>query len=254
VRAWSKVGLVAVAAACLLAVSQVIPGAQWWDRQPIAAAEGEAGAARTITVTGQGSMEVEPDIAYIQMGIQTRAETAQAAQSANAEAFEKLEKVLFETYELDSKDVQTTTFRINPEYDYSEKQGPKLVGYEVTHAVQVAYRDLGTIGPLLDAASQAGVNQMNGIRFGTEKAEQYEIDVLDEAMANARAKAEAIAKTENRSVRQVLHVSQGQVSMPDNGVFPVRKALELTADSAGSTSIASGQLTISTTVTVQYEF
>ncbi|GIQ68991.1 SIMPL domain-containing protein [Xylanibacillus composti] len=222
--------------------------------RPAAAADGGVGTERTITVTGQGSMEIAPDIAYVQLGIQTRAATAQAAQSENAEAFQELEKVLFETYKLDPKDVQTTGFHVNPEFDYSDKQGPKVTGYAVTHAIQVSYRDLETIGPLLDAASRAGVNQINGIRFGTEKSEQYEIDVLAKAMANARAKAEAIAKTENRTVQQVLHVSQGQVSMPDNGLFPARKMVELTTEQAVSTPISAGQLTISTTVTVQYSF
>lgn len=251
--AWRKAGLVVAAAACLLVASQALQGGGWWSKGPVAAAKGEAELARTITVTGQGSMEVEPDIAYIQMGIQTRAETAQAAQSANAEAFQKLEQVLYETYKLDQQDVQTTAFHVNPEYHYSDKQGPKVVGYVVTHTIQVAYRDLDTIGPLLDAASQAGANQMNGIRFGTEKSEQYEMDVLAKAMANARAKAEVIAKTENRKIQEVLHVSQGQASMPDNGVFPVRK-MELVSEQAASTSISTGQLTITTTVTVQYAF
>lgn len=252
---WQKAGVVSLAAAALFAASVVAQGVyKTGQEQPVAAAAEEGTATHTITVTGKGTMEVAPDVAYVTLGVQTRAKTAEQAQNDNAKAFDQLEKVLRDTYHVAAKDMQTVGFHVNPEYRYAENKAPEVTGYVVSNTLQVTYRDLDRIGELLDAASKSGVNKVNGIRFATEKTDQYEIDVLDKAMANAKAKATAIAKTEERPLKGVMHVSQGAVSMPDGGFDQMLKTMDAASDSAYSTSISSGQLTISTTVTVQYEF
>lgn len=210
-------------------------------------------ARNTIVVSGEGELSVTPDIAYVTFAVQTQGKTAGEAQKANAETFAKLEKMLYETYKLDKKDVKTSGFNVSPEYSYEDKAGPKITGYTASHTLTVGYRDLNNIGALLDSASEAGVNRVNGIQFGTEKGDAYQLQVIDKAMANAEAKAKQIAKYAGKSLKTIIHVEQSSGS----SVQPVQYggfAMAKSADMAGGTSIQAGELKLTGSVQVTYDF
>ncbi len=220
-----------------------------------AAAAASGGAAmNTITVGANGSVMVDPDIAYVNAGVETRAATAGEAQKANAETFAAVEKVLDEKFGLSGKDVQTTGFYVQPEYNYTEKDGRKLTGYVAIHNVKISVRKLDQIGSLLDAISQAGANRMDGVAFGTEKGDQYELEALKKAMANADAKAGVLAASAKRQVKGVVNIVQGNVSAPPV-LYQSMELAKVAADSAAvaPTSVQPGQIEISTSVTVQYQ-
>jgi hypothetical protein len=217
-----------------------------------ATASGESAVINTITVQGTGLIMVDPDIAYVNAGVETRASTASEAQKLNAEKFAAVEQVLKDKYGLSGKDVQTTGFHVYPEYDYTERDGRKLVGYVAVHNVKISMRKLDQLGGLLDAISQAGVNRMDGVTFGTEKSETYELEALKKAMANADAKAQVLASSAKKQVKEVINIVQGGVSAPPVLMESVAK---LAADASGagySTSVQPGQIEIRTSVTVQY--
>lgn len=220
----------------------------------VAKAETAANAAalNTITVGATGSVTVDPDIAYVNAGVETRGATAEEAQKANAEIFAAVEKVLYEQFGLSSKDVKTTVFYVQPEYNYSEKDGRKLVGYIAAHSVKINFRKLDQIGQLLDALSKAGANRLDGVQFGTEKADEYELEALKDAMANAAAKANVLAASAKRQVKGVLNIVQGDVSSPP---IEFREFAKVALDSASGaqTAVQTGQIEIRTSVTVQYE-
>lgn len=206
----------------------------------------------TISVGGQGEIKVTPDVAYIHLGVMTKAATANEAQTKNAESFANLTAMLYDTYKLDKKDVKTSGFQVQPVYNYSDKE-PKITGYSATQMLQITYRDIDKVGAFLDAASTAGANQINGVQFDTEKRQDYEIQAIDAAMKNAEAKAKAIAKTAGKELKGIVNVVQ-------NGTagFPVQREYSpmlMKADTAGAaTSISPGELTIVTNLNVQYEF
>lgn len=207
-----------------------------------------------ITVNGKGEMMVDPDVAYVSIGVQTQAATANEAQVANAQAFAKLEKVLYETYKIAKKDVKTTGFQVQPEYQYGENVKPKITGYIADHTVQVTYRELAKLGELLDAVSKAGVNRVNNIQFSTEKGDEYTLQILDKAMANAEAKAKRLAKYSGKEIKGIVNIAEnGNSGVPiQYADYGSMKAESM--DAAAPTSISAGQLTISTNVTVQFEF
>lgn len=206
----------------------------------------------TVTVAAEGSIMVEPDIAYLQFAVETRGAKATEAQQANADKFSAVEKTLYEKFAIDKKDVKTTGFNVQPEYNYTEKNGRVLQGYVAVHSVQVAYRKLPEIGKLLDSLTASGANRMDGIQFGTEKKEQYELEALKKAMANAAAKAEVLAVAANRQLKGVTNIVQGSVS--GNPIL-YNESLEMKMlDSGGaSSSMQMGQIEIGTSVTVQYQ-
>ncbi|WP_373228962.1 SIMPL domain-containing protein [Cohnella sp.] len=208
----------------------------------------------TVTVGATGSIKVEPDVAHLSLAVEARGSKASEAQQANADKFAAVEKALYEKFAIDKKDVKTTNFDVQPEYNYTEKDGRVLKGYLAVHQIQVTYRNLAEIGKLFDALTAAGANRMDGVRFDTEKKDQYELDALKIAMANASAKASVLATSANRQLQGVINIVQGDVSN-----MPIlyereeaRNEMAKMADGA-STSVQSGQIEISTKVTVQYE-
>lgn len=215
-------------------------------------AQAEVAAMNTITVGASGSILVDPDIAYANVAVETKGATAGAAQEANAKQFAAVEKVLYETFKLDKKDVKTSGFYVQPEYNYTEKDGRKLVGYTAVHQIQVSYRKLDEIGKLLDALSAAGANRIDGVRFSTEKGDQYELEALKKAMANAKAKADTLASSAGRQVKGVVNIVQGAASAPPIFMEATMAKAMAVADSA-VTSVQAGQIEISANVTVQYQ-
>ncbi|MCZ8513385.1 SIMPL domain-containing protein [Paenibacillus filicis] len=219
-----------------------------------AANQTSAAEKHAITVNGVGELMVTPDVAYVTMGIVTKADSANSAQTQNAQNFANLEKVLYDNYKLEKQDVKTIGFQVQPVYSYADKE-PKITGYRATQTVQVTYRSLDKIGELLDAASGAGVNQISGVQFDTEKRQDYEIQAIDKAMSNAESKAKAIAKDAGKELKGVINVSQlGNSSVPVRIDNVGAIAMEQADVSNATTSISPGQLKITTNVTVQYDF
>ena len=157
-----------------------------------------------VSVTGIGSLNVEPDIAYINLGVMSNAATAAKAQEQNATLFNKVYKVLTETYGVNAKDITTTEFSVQPQYQYKDNQEPKVVSYNAYHMVKVNYRDVTKVGALVDAASKAGANQINNISFDVEDKSAAETAALEKAVAHAKKKAEALAKAGGRTVGGVI--------------------------------------------------
>jgi uncharacterized protein YggE len=223
------------------------------SRPVLAAEETKALDSHTINVVGEGELSVAPDVAYISIALVTKANTAKEAQSNNAAGFSNVQKVLFDTYKLDKKDVLTSGFQVQPVYTYANKEEPKITSYSATQTIRISYRDLAKIGMLLDDLSSAGVNQMNGIQFDTEKRQEYEIQAIDLAMNNAALKAKAIAKNSGKELKGVINVTQGGTNAAP---ITYNREMMKMADSMSSsaTSISPGELKITTNISVQYEF
>lgn len=222
------------------------------------AAESTAGTAvdaqRTISVSGQGKVTVQPDVAYVSFGVSTEAKTANEAQTANAKTFAAIEKELKDRFGVAPADVKTSGFYVQPKYHWSDNGQSSIVGYTADHTVTVTYRELDELGSLLDGVSKAGANRVNGIQFGTEKLDEYELKAIENAMANAKRKAETIAKAAGRSVKSVLHVQQGGVSGGVPVYYPMAKMEGFAADAGGvRTSVQPGDMDITVTVSVTYE-
>jgi len=252
---WRRAGVVLAVALLLTggtAAAAVISGGAE-DASAQSEAEIVLGDKKVITVSGTGEFEVAPDVAYLDVAVETRAATAKEAQANNATKFAALEGVLYQKYAIGKQDVKTTGFSVHPEYKYADNQEPKVTGYLAVHNIRITYRQLDKIGTLLDALSAAGANRMNGVQFDTEKEDQYELQALEKAMANADGKAAVLAKASKRTLKGVLSVSQASVTAQPVYGIRMEKAMAA-ADSAGSaTSIQSGQITVRTDITVMYE-
>lgn len=219
-----------------------------------AQAQEVAGVQNVVSVIGKGEISVKPDIAYLFIGINSEGKTVAEAQKSNATKMQSLTNLLKKTWRLESKDIQTNQFYVQPEYTYSDKDGRKLKGYTASHSLKISYRDLDKIGELLDSAAKVGVNQIDNIQFSIENRDAFETEVIEKAMANANLKAGAIAKVAGRSLGKVLSVSQGNVTEPVRyyeQMYDMSTANSVAEKS--SSSVESGEIKLTTELTVHYQ-
>jgi uncharacterized protein YggE len=162
----------------------------------------------TITVIGEGKVSVEPDIARVTIGVETVKESVQEASAENKVTVEAVLDAL-RAQGIAEEDIQTTGFNI-----FAERYGPEGpladsdVRYRVSNNVTVVIRDLDTVGEVLDAAVEAGANNIYGIEFALDDPSQPEPDAREMAVADAESKADELAGLMGLTKGRVVSISE----------------------------------------------
>jgi uncharacterized protein YggE len=162
---------------------------------------GSPAPAGTIRVTGRAHHEVAPDQATITVGVHDRARTARAATDANNEHMARLVAAL-RSHGIAERDIQTSTFQVNEDYDARGR----VNGFVVTNLVTITVADLPRTGEILDAAVSAGASQIHGVSFGLADPHGSEQQALEQAMADARKRGEVLAKSAAGSLGDVIGI------------------------------------------------
>ncbi|MDH8678341.1 SIMPL domain-containing protein [Fusibacter bizertensis] len=204
---------------------------------------------RLVTVNGEGKIVVTPDLAYIDLGVQTKNADASIAQQENAKLMTEVIKAI-KAAGIDADDIKTTGYNLYQTYDYSaDKQSDPY--YVASNIVNVKIKDISKVGTIIDAASNAGANNVNNIRFTVSDDSQYYQEALKLAMTNAKGKATAIMSTFNKTPDMPYSVSE--VSYGGTMYYDYSPAKAL-SESAVSTPIESGEITITANVSVGYDY
>jgi uncharacterized protein YggE len=209
----------------------------------------------TITVTGKGSIQAEPDIAFVNVGVET---TNADVTAAVAEANASIESVTAALGELGiaEEDVRTDVYNIFQENlgppipTESNMEGAAERQFRVFIMLNVTVRDIDNIGTVLAEAIEAGANNVNSIRFGIEDRSLLEDEARALALQNARARAEHIAGELQVNVLAPVRVE----AFGDAGVFPVAEAAMSGMGGGGGVPIETGSLSVTITVNVTYSF
>lgn len=201
---------------------------------------------KNITVSATGTVDATPDLARIQTGVITEAETAAQALSGNSQAMAKLIGGLKESA-IEAKDIQTSSFRVEPRYtNPRDGQAPEINGYRVVNEVQVVVRDITKLGAILDALVKLGANQMNGLSFDVSKAETLKDDARKQAIENALRRAKLLAAAAGAEVGDVIAISE---EVSHGGPRPYAMARSAKADMV---PIEGGSETLEARVTVTW--
>jgi hypothetical protein len=217
-----------------------------------AAAAAPQGLARYITVVGSGQVSLVPDVAQVSVGAEAAADTVS---EAKAEVDGHMAAIMAALKELGiaDEDIQTSHYNIHyerepfypapmPEGGVSrEAQGV----YRVSNMLRVTVRDLEQVGDLLDAAVEAGANQMYGVTFTVSDDREWESEAREKAMADAKARAVELAGLAGVELGEVLSVSEVV------GSAPVPMAVEMAVGRGGG-GIAPGELELSTRIQVTF--
>jgi uncharacterized protein YggE len=199
-------------------------------------------AAGSIQATGTANISVQPDQATLTAGVVTQATTAQDAGSQNATQTSAMIKALTGVLGT-SGTVQTIYYSLSPRYSNpSTNQPPVIIGYTATNTVQVVTNNLNLVGPLIDAANQAGGNSIGGPFFGLQNPDPTIQQALTAASKQALAHAAAIAAGLGAKIGSVISAQEGTNVMPIVTGTPVA--------GANATPIQTGTVSVSATVTV----
>ena len=146
---------------------------------------------------------------------------------------------------------------VPPAYDYPKGKAPFVRGYPAANPINAAVRALGKdptkVGPIIDAAVQAGANNIGSITFTLSDPEQAGKIARDAAMKNAQAKADALAQAGGAKLGIVITVSDQSVTPAAPRDFPaVAAAPSSNAAAAPPTQIQPGETTVTVTVNGTY--
>ncbi|MGB5932949.1 MAG: SIMPL domain-containing protein [Anaerolineae bacterium] len=233
-----------VAAVLTVELAMVVPAVQAGGPSGAVAPEAQ----NAISVSGEGKVSAEPDVAEIVIGVESRAPTAKEAASQNSEDMNEVMAVL-EGMGIAEEDIQTVDYSIRVEMDYRGDEGPKVVGYVVDNAVRVKVRDLDLVGDLLDQATEAGANNIYGITFTVEDPRSFQEQAREMAVAEARSKAGQLAEAADVRLGDLLSLSEYLVGGP---VY-VERAAAAEGMGGGAPPISPGQLEITVQVQMSYE-
>lgn len=166
---------------------------------------------RTIRVLGEGRATAAPDLATIQTGVVTQAETAAAALAANTKAMDKVMDTLRQ-FQIAAKDVQTSSLQVQPMYhrDPNNQSAPVIASYQVTNQVRVRVRvrKLSDLGQVLDALVQAGSNRVSGISFGLNDPSATLDQARRRAFEDAHRRAQLYADASGTRLGKVQTISE----------------------------------------------
>lgn len=207
---------------------------------------------RSVSVSGSGEVTAEPDLARVTLGVEARKPTLAEART---EVARTVERVLALTRELriDPKLVNATRVQVQPEYSWNDKDRKRvLLGYVVSRQVQVEVRDLEQLGPLLERAVDAGVNQVNDPVLDSSQRKSLERQAMAKAVEDARFNAEVLAKAAGAKLGPVRTLN-GSASAPPMPVY--RRATMAMADAAPppEAPYEPGEMNFSAVVNAEYD-
>ena len=223
----------------------------------------ETGSENGIYVVGEGSIKVKPDIAVVNLGIQSERRTASRARKEASENMQQLMDAI-KAVEVEDKDIQTSYFNISPRYDWIEEKdenGRKisrqvLVGYTVSNNVNVTIRNLDNVSKVIDSAAEASGDtiRINNVYFRVENTEEHEAELRELAYMDALVKAKHFSSMAAVELGEVIMISEGNMS-----VAPVmsRNRMEWgqTMEVAGdySTPISPGETDLNSRISVFFQ-
>jgi len=212
-----------VGALLLLAVLAGIVGVLYARPATAQTSAGVSGM-RQVTVVGRGDIKGRPDTATIQIGVETEAPVAKDALAKNTEQAQAIQAKLKDLGVAET-DIQTSNFNIYPTY---AADGRQVTGYHVSNSVIVKIRNLAQAGDLLDQVVQAGANSINSITFSVDDPNALLTQAREQAMQDAHARADQLAKASGAAVGDVLVITENIGSQPPT---PMMYAAPAAADS-----------------------
>jgi len=201
----------------------------------------------TFDVSGEGKVSAAPDIATFTAGIQANGTTVKAAQDQINTIINNVSKAI-KDLGVEEKDIQTTNYNINPNYDFRE--GQRITGYTAGTNLQIKVRQIDNINAVIDAATANGANQVSGITFDVDDKTKLQNEAREKAVADAKSKAENAAKVAGFRLGKIINYSESFGGFPP---ILLRSELAVGQAEAPITQIESGSTEITVNVTLSYQ-
>ena len=198
-----------------------------------------------ISVTGEASVSVAPDQAQIEGGVTSDAKTAREASEANNAAMGKVLLAL-KAAGVAEKDIQTSRLSLQPQYAANRSGPSPVTGYRASNRVTVRLHDVTRVAGTIDTLVGAGATDIGGINFSVSNASKLLDDAREQAVADARRKAEIYARAAGVTLGAPLSISEEGAPGP---MLFRKMAVGMAASPA---PVALGEETLQVTVNVSW--
>lgn len=163
-----------------------------------------------VTVVGDAETKAEPDTAVISLSVVTEARQAVAAQQENARKADAVAKAIEAATAGTKTEIETSDYGLMPERDYTASV-PRIRAYRATNTLTVSIGDMERVGAVIDAATAAGANSVEGISFVVGGDSPGQGNALASATKQAMTKAEALAAALNGRIARVVQSTEGGI-------------------------------------------
>lgn len=209
---------------------------------------------RTIHVSGEGTLHLQPDMATVRFGIVTVEESPEAARRRNAEASAEAMNAVRDLG-VDDRKMKLETLRLQPRREYNpDTRRMEDKGFEAVREVVVELEDLDRLPELITRVVQKGANRLNGITYDLKDRTTARNEALRRAVLNAREKAALMAQTLGATLGMALRISEQGVTVP-RPIIQVRGETALAKADAEPMpeAYASGEIEVKATVQIVFE-
>lgn len=204
----------------------------------------------TLEVNGNATIEVKPDIAYINIGVRTEDKNSLVAQNNNKEKMNKIIKELND-FGLKDENMETNYYSINKRYNYL-KNNEKETYYVVSNQIKLTITNLEDIGKIIDLSTKAGANDINSIRYDLKSDSKFYNEALKLAMDDAKSKATAILENIDAKVTKPVKIIEYS---NNQGIYRDSSSDFMAKESANqSTPIKENKINIEARLKVIYEY
>jgi uncharacterized protein YggE len=217
---------------------------------PATAAEVQIQAqAPVVELSVSETVNAAPDIAQVGTGVTTRARTAKEAVRLNAIAMQKVVDRL-KALGIAAKDIQTSNFNLNAQFNYPNGGTPVFTGYEASNQVTAKLRQVDKVGDVLDALVAAGANNINGPSFMLDDDTAQQQSARTRAFQRGQAMAQDYARRAGYTGVRLLEVSE---SVQGRGPVPPMPVAFRAEAAQAKTPIEAGEVGTTVNLTVKYE-
>ena len=196
-------------------------------------------------MTGEATVSVPPDQAQIDGGVSSDAKTAREASDANNAAMGKVLLAL-KGAGIEEKDYQTSRLSLQPQYAPNRSGPSAIVGYRASNRVIIRIREVTKVANVIDVLVGAGANEIGGINFMVSQASKLLDDAREQAIADARRKAQIYAKAAGVTLGEPIEHFRGRFCRADVSRQDRRR------DGRRRAPVAQGEETLSVTVSVSW--
>jgi uncharacterized protein YggE len=208
-----------------------------------------------LTTSGRGETRLAPDYAYVTIGVTNPAQNAVDAASENARRFESIVGALH-SFGLNDRQLLTSRYNLTQNFEYPKNGQPKPSGFVARSTIRAEVHRLEDLGKIIDASIASGATEVSGVQFLASNTDEARRTAMTEAVRQARADADAMARAAGGSLGRLIALNSGGISQPTynagGNVFATVAAL--TSGGPPPTTIAPGDLVVTAQVFGRWEF
>ena len=210
--------------------------------------------ARTISVSGTGSVELAPDKATLVLSIVAREADVETAQSKAAEVTARV-LALADDLNIERNFVDTTSASVRPDYRWNrDSEEQELRGYIAERQMRIEVRDLEQLGVVIERAVKAGVNQVMPPQLDSSNRRDAYRDALDKAALDAKETATRLAASLDLKLGSAIRVDAGSNIRPPVPMFGGRQvAMAMSDEAAAPETYNAADMKVSATISVVFE-